>query len=598
MAAGIVIPHFCWHPSLGKAGSCRACAVTIQEGPVKGIQMSCMLEAIEGMVVSTTDQAAVDLRQQVMEWLMLNHPHDCPVCDEGGECQLQEFTIAGGHSQRRYDGLKRTHRNQDLGAGLIHEMNRCIQCYRCVRFYQDYAGGTDFGVMGRAGMVYFGRQQDGQLESRFSGNLADICPTGVFTDKPARFKARYWDYQMAPSICQGCSIGCATTPVAHYRELIKIKGRRNDRVNGLFLCDRGRYDTTRQNMAERPRVARLNHRPCSNQTAIAAAAVRLRQLADQHGPGAIAIVGSARLSLEGNILAAKLADALGGARLCYHETASDAQRADASINTNAASLEEIRSADLVVVNGCDPSVDGPMAALAIRQAWRNGAKVFITEDSPDSWLETISISATKVASLAGLPFDQTRQPVIICSSTGRDKLEESTNSGGKLAILSGGPNQTGCNMLARIHGATSLDEAAVQGAVAAVLLESDLEKLPDGVSAVLACDWLPTVVANSAEIFLPSTAWTEMDGTCINYEGRAQRFCKLMEPGLPLACQPGHPSHDHRNTVPGGDPTPTDQHLSRLIELLTGFIPGPLYDGPFAEISSLEAEADGLLVRL
>jgi len=183
---GITIPHFCWHPALGKAGACRVCAVKILEGPAKGLQMSCMLPAQDGMVVSTGDAEAQAMRKSVIEWLMINHPHDCPVCDEGGECQLQDFTIAGGHGLRRYDGRKRTHVNQYLGERIEHEMNRCIQCYRCVRFYQEYAGGTDFGVTGRAGSVYFGRQQDGQLESPFSGNLVDICPTGVFTDKTAR----------------------------------------------------------------------------------------------------------------------------------------------------------------------------------------------------------------------------------------------------------------------------------------------------------------------------------------------------------------------------------------------------------------------------
>src|SRR5689334_15864813 len=147
---GIWIPHFCYHPCLGQVGACRVCAVTVLAGPVKGIQMSCMLPAQEGMVISTTDPEAQAMRGHVIEWLMLNHPHDCPVCDEGGECLLQDYTVAGGHGIRSYQGKKRTHVNQFLGPFIEHEMNRCIQCYRCVRFYQDYAGGSDFGVMGSA----------------------------------------------------------------------------------------------------------------------------------------------------------------------------------------------------------------------------------------------------------------------------------------------------------------------------------------------------------------------------------------------------------------------------------------------------------------
>ncbi|HSC71315.1 MAG TPA: 2Fe-2S iron-sulfur cluster-binding protein, partial [Candidatus Methylomirabilis sp.] len=198
---GIWIPHFCYHPALGSVGACRLCAMKFLEGPVKGVQMSCMVPAQDGMVVSTTDGEAARMRSLVIEWLMLNHPHDCPVCDEGGECLLQDYTVAGGHGTRRYHGKKRTFRNQDLGPYVEHEMNRCIECYRCVRFYQDFAGGTDLGVMANANRVYFGRFTDGTLESPFSGNLVDICPTGVYTDKTARFRARYWDYEMAPSVC-------------------------------------------------------------------------------------------------------------------------------------------------------------------------------------------------------------------------------------------------------------------------------------------------------------------------------------------------------------------------------------------------------------
>ncbi len=222
-----------------------------------------MLPAQDGMVVSTTDEEALAMRRAVIEWLMINHPHDCPVCDEGGECQLQDYTIAGGHGIRRYDGRKRTHVNQYLGEQIEHEMNRCIQCYRCVRFYQEYAGGTDFGVMGRAGSVYFGRQQDGQLESPFSGNLVDICPTGVFTDKTARFRARYWDYDMAPSICPHCSLGCSTVPMARYRELLKVTARRNDAVNGWFICDRGRFSNSAVNAPDRPRQALVDGKAVS-----------------------------------------------------------------------------------------------------------------------------------------------------------------------------------------------------------------------------------------------------------------------------------------------------------------------------------------------
>ena len=599
LAAGIVVPHFCWHPALGKAGSCRACAVKILEGPVKGIQMSCMLEASDGMVVSTGDPEALELRRQVLEWLMINHPHDCPVCDEGGECQLQDFTIAAGQTTRQYDGPKRTHLNQYLGPGLAHEMNRCIQCYRCVRFYQEYAGGTDFGVMGRAGMVYFGRQQDGPLESCFSGNLADICPTGVFTDKPSRYKGRYWDYQMAPSICPGCSLGCSTIVVARYRELLKIKSRRNDRVNGSFICDSGRYATEAVNDKERPRTARLNRMPCNPQTALTSAAVRLRQTADQYGPSSLVVLGSPRMSLEGNLMAARLAASLGGASLCYFGSTEEARRAEAALDHNRASLEDIRKADLLVLDQSDILKEGPIAALAVRQAWRNGAKIFVVGSEKPAWLASLSIPAENAASPAELPIAKAQRPVMICGAgSSTEQLHLSAKHGARLVVLSAAPNSTGCAMLAREHGAMAFDEAVLRGGLAVISFESDLKCLPEGVVSLIACDWQPTDIASISEIFLPTRPWVESDGTWINFEGRAQRFCKAMEPGTPISESGQHPDHNHRLDAPGSDPAAADQLISHLLELLTGFKAGSPYTPPFSALENLPAESDGLMMKV
>ena len=238
---GIMIPRFCYHPALGSVGACRVCAVKFVEGPHKGVDMSCMVEAKDGMVVSTTDEEAVRFRQYVIEWLMMNHPLDCPVCDEGGHCLLQDQTVSGGHGVRRYPGRKRTYLDQDLGPFVQHEMNRCIHCFRCQRFYQDFAGYRDLGVMQIGRREYFGRAESGRLESPFSGNLIDVCPTGVYTDKPARFKGRRWNFERGPSLCIHCSLGCNTIANARYREMIRLEARVNEAVNGHFICDRGRF---------------------------------------------------------------------------------------------------------------------------------------------------------------------------------------------------------------------------------------------------------------------------------------------------------------------------------------------------------------------
>src|SRR6187549_236640 len=265
LSVGLNLPYFCWHPALGSVGACRQCAVKQfkDEHDTHGkIVMACMSPAAEGTRIAIHDPEAVAFRAAIIEGLMLNHPHDCPVCDEGGECHLQDMTVMTGHNYRRYHFPKRTHRNQFLGPFIRHEMNRCIQCYRCVRFYRDYAGGRDLNVFGAHDALSFGREQDGTLENEFSGNLVEVCPTGVFTDKTfSHHYTRKWDLQSAQSICPHCSLGCNTTPGERYGILRRIMNRFNSQVNGYFLCDRGRFGYEYVNSDKRIKRALLRSEP-------------------------------------------------------------------------------------------------------------------------------------------------------------------------------------------------------------------------------------------------------------------------------------------------------------------------------------------------
>ncbi|MCW8858314.1 MAG: 2Fe-2S iron-sulfur cluster-binding protein, partial [Deltaproteobacteria bacterium] len=341
---GIIVPHFCYHQALGAVGACRMCAVTIQKGTFTGLKMSCLIQVEDGMVVTTDDQQSTTFRERVSEWLMLNHPHDCPVCDEGGECQLQEMTIASGHGLRRYDGQKRTYQNQDLGPFIAQEMNRCIQCYRCVRTYKDYCGGRDFGVMGSRNRVFFGRFKDGMLESDFSGNIVDACPTGVFTDKTYRFKSRFWDLQEAPSVCPHCSLGCATIPGGRFREIQRVRSGEDHSVNGFFICDRGRFGSSYASHPERPRQARINGELVEIEEALSQLARDADQMIKRHGPEAVLLLGSERASLEANWLLQGWAKKLGcrvpvlSAHELRHQTA---QFAAFDLSDHLASLEDV-----------------------------------------------------------------------------------------------------------------------------------------------------------------------------------------------------------------------------------------------------------------
>jgi NADH-quinone oxidoreductase subunit G len=385
---GIIIPRFCYHPGLGSVGACRLCAVKFLEGPVKGIQMSCMVDAADGMVVSTTDEEAVDYRKQVIEWLMMNHPHDCPVCDEGGHCLLQDMTVSGGHGIRRYLGKKWTYRDQYLGVFVQHEMNRCIHCWRCRRFYQDFAGYRDLGAMQIGYREYFGRASDGPLESHFSGNLIDICPTGVYTDKPSRYKGRRWDYERSLSLCIHCSLGCRLITSARYREIVRLEAGFSESVNGYFICDRGRYGFYYTNLPERPRRARVDSEDVALNQAIRTTAEKLSQISRDRGPKSIACLGSVRSSLENQAMLKYLCRMKGWQEPSYFVDSSAARKVREALarldERLVVSLREIESADFILAVGADPVNEAPMLTLAIRQAWRNGAMVAVIDPRPVS----------------------------------------------------------------------------------------------------------------------------------------------------------------------------------------------------------------------
>jgi NADH-quinone oxidoreductase subunit G len=391
LGAGLDLPYFCWHPSLGSVGACRQCAVkryADADDKVGQMVMACMTPVTEGARFSLADPEAAAFRASVIEWLMINHPHDCPVCEEGGECHLQDMTVMTGHAYRRYRFTKRTHRNQNLGPFIKHEMNRCIACYRCTRFYRDYAGGRDLDVFAAHDHVYFGRHADGTLESEFSGNLIEICPTGVFTDKP--FSARYvrkWDMRGAPSICVHCGLGCNTIANERAGELRRIVNRYNGSVNGYFLCDRGRFGYGFVNAPGRirkplAREAGGDQAPISREDAIARF-VSLLRAGDR-----VVGIGSPRASLEANFALRSL---VGPENFYAGISAAEGRllRLVAAIQTSGAthipSLREAERADATLILGSDLPNAAPLAALALRQAVRGAAFALAAKTAIPHW---------------------------------------------------------------------------------------------------------------------------------------------------------------------------------------------------------------------
>jgi NADH-quinone oxidoreductase subunit G len=380
LSLGLDLPYFCWHPALGSVGACRQCAVKLFKDPqdTRGaLVMACMTPARDGTRISIEDREAREFRASVIEWMMLNHPHDCPVCDEGGECHLQDMTVMTGHVYRRYRGDKRTFRNQDLGPFVNHEMNRCIQCYRCVRFYRQHAGGRDFDAFSLRDQVFFGRQQDGALESAFSGNLVEVCPTGVFTDKTLKSHfTRKWDLQTAPSVCVHCGLGCNTIPGERYGQLRRIRNRFNGEVNGYFLCDRGRYGYAFVNSERRLRRPLLRRGDGARLEAVTAEAALQHLEIFLADPSSVIGIGSPRASLEANFALATL---VGPDRFYVGVPEEEFQllRHVLDILRNGpaptASLRDVEAADAVLVLGEDLTHTAPRLALAVRQAARQAS---------------------------------------------------------------------------------------------------------------------------------------------------------------------------------------------------------------------------------
>lgn len=387
LSLGIDVPYFCYHPALGSIGSCRLCAIKKfrdANDKVGRIVMSCMEPAIDGSYISVNDEDIKNFRASVIEGLMTNHPHDCPICDEGGECHLQDMVVMTGHNYRRYEHKKRTYQNQNLGPLINHEMNRCIQCYRCVRYYKDYAGGKDLGVFGAHNHLYFGRFEDGTLENEFSGNLVEVCPTGVFTDKTLKkHYTRKWDLTNAPSVCAHCAVGCNTILGERYGSFRRTLNRFNPDVNGYFLCDRGRFGYEYLNSEKRLKKSSIKFNGSFTEISNDDAIVKAAQIINS---GKTIGIGSPRASLEANYAIQKLVGKdkfFAGVEEAEFAVIQEVLSIYQSGGYNILNLAEIEKADAVLVLGEDITNTAPRAALSVRQSIKNkqlaiAAKVNVT----------------------------------------------------------------------------------------------------------------------------------------------------------------------------------------------------------------------------
>ncbi|CAL4320193.1 NADH-quinone oxidoreductase subunit G [Buchnera aphidicola (Protaphis terricola)] len=394
LSVGLDIPYFCWHPKLGSIGACRQCAVTQYDNfsDSQGkIIISCMTPIIDGSIISTNDSISKEFRKNILELLLINHPHDCPVCEEGGNCHLQDMTVMNKHYNRNYRFQKRTYINQYLGSFIKHEMNRCIGCYRCVRYYKDYADGSDLNVYSANNNIYFGRIEDGVLENEHSGNLVEICPTGVFTDKTNKKYNRKWDLQYAPSICHSCSVGCNIIAGERYSEIRRIENRYHQNINNYFICDLGRFGYSHNNLKQRPRhpsIKTSNHEfNILNFSQAIQESVNFIKCYKR-----VIGIGSIRSSIENNFALKELVGEINFSHGMSNKEEACVKLILDVLNSNEfyiPSLKEIEDYDVILILGEDLTQTSPRIALSVRQAIKNKAKKIAELNRIPNWNSSV-----------------------------------------------------------------------------------------------------------------------------------------------------------------------------------------------------------------
>jgi NADH-quinone oxidoreductase subunit G len=313
--AGIEIPHFCFHPRLSVVGQCRMCLVEIEGIPK--IQAACTTPLKEGLVVKTTTEKVRTSRAANMEFLLINHPLDCPICDQAGECKLQDNAFGYGEQRSRYDERKRQFAGFDrtmIGPHVIADMTRCIQCTRCIRFCSEIAGTGELTFLDRGGRTLVWTHDGKPLANDWSACAADVCPVGALTTKEFRFRRRVWELKKSVSVCPGCNIGCNVSIESRDGVVYRFLPRLNPAVNDYWLCDYGRFRSESLNERDVTRATMRDGAEIKETTvpaAIERLATEIRAIIEGRGPSALFFLGSAHLSNEENFLLRKLADHLG-----------------------------------------------------------------------------------------------------------------------------------------------------------------------------------------------------------------------------------------------------------------------------------------------
>lgn len=378
--AGIYIPRFCYHKKLSIAANCRMCLVEVASGrkPVP----ACATPIADGMKVFTKSEAALHSQKVVMEFLLINHPLDCPICDQGGECELQDLSMGFGQSESEYTDTKRAVDDDELGTLIATEMTRCIHCTRCVRFGDEVAGVRELGATGRGENMQIGTYVKHSMTSEVSGNIIDLCPVGALTSKPFRFKARAWEMTQHNSIAPHDCLGSNIHVHVRANKLMRVVPKENESINETWLSDRDRFSYLGLNSSARgnkPQIKRNGQWETVDwETALKHVATGISQVIKQHGPEQMAAFASSSSTLEEMYLLQKLLRELGVTNLDHrlHQTDFRDQSNQSTTPTSTLAYAELENQRSILLLGCNIDREVPLAGLRIRKASHKGAKIF------------------------------------------------------------------------------------------------------------------------------------------------------------------------------------------------------------------------------
>ena len=529
---GIEIPVFCYHHKLEPVGACRMCLVEIAPGPPVA-QAGCIRPVAEGMVVKTQSAMAVQARADILELELVNHPLDCPVCDKGGECPLQDFTFRHGYPTSRIDGPRLHFRKPiPLSENIALDRERCVLCYRCTRYYDEVAWEQELTVGQRGVHSFITSQFDQPLTSIFSGNIIDLCPVGALTSRVWRFESRPWDMTRSESVCSKCSVGCNVTMWQRRGQLVRITSRENDDIDEGWICDRGRFDYTDVNDPARLRVPTIDG-------ARATWADALTELAEGiSGKGAkLGISLQQDLTNEEAFLFRRLLDGpLQGAKVKMHcRTALPAPNAKAPAQLR---IKDIDDARVIVIVASDTENDVPIVNLRVKKAVaKRGAKLIVVHPDGvdlDRNQHTVHIrnepgaAASEVRKLAA--HELLKDPgglvaILFGDGLGTEDAGElaaacaelATKVGGKVMPLYRATNERGA-LAAGVAGWDQLD------GVTALLSwgPPPTAGIPKSVRFLGAWDHLPRPEHQEAEVVLPAATFAERQGSYTNVEGTIQ----------------------------------------------------------------------------